>query len=56
MQDMASSTLNFYSDTTAKGADTACTSTVNSQTGLANIFGAIAGTFSAARLIPNSVF
>jgi len=56
MQAIASSTLNFYSDTTATGADSGCTSTVNPETGLANIFGAIAGTFSSARLIPSSVF
>jgi Flp pilus assembly protein TadG len=59
MQEMASSywatpssSETFFSDTTAKGADAGCTSTLNAQTGLSSIFGAIANRLTIPRLIP----
>lgn len=56
MMNMASNTLDFYSDYTATGGDSGCTSTRNTETGLQNIFSAISLNFKTGRLIPNSVF
>jgi hypothetical protein len=49
-----SSTATFFSDTAKSGSDAGCTSTLQPETGLANIFGAIATGFTAPRLIPNN--
>lgn len=53
MTQIASSPDKFFSDSTATGADTGCTSSTQAATGLANIFGQIASNFTVARLIPN---
>lgn len=54
MKDIASSAETFFVDNPS-GTSSGCTSSENPETGLAQIFGAIAGSFSKARLIPNSV-
>ena len=53
MTEIASSPSTFFSDYTASGGDSGCTSAVQAATGLANIFGQIASDFTVARLIPN---
>jgi putative Flp pilus-assembly TadE/G-like protein len=52
---IATSLSTFYADDPT-GSNSGCTSAQNPETGLANIFGAIAGAFTKARLIPASVF
>jgi hypothetical protein len=58
MQQMASSKLQFYSDYTAAGNgsnnDTACQGASQTDTKLDDIFAAIAGNLSTARLIPDN--
>jgi len=53
MTNIASSPKTFFSDYTAVNGDAGCTSAEEPFTGLAEIFGQIAGGFSYARLIPN---
>jgi len=53
MTNIASSPSTFFSDYTASGGDSGCTSAVQAATGLSNIFGQIASDFTVARLIPN---
>jgi len=53
MTQIASAPSTFFSDYTASGGDSGCTSAVQAATGLANIFGQIASDFTVARLIPN---
>jgi hypothetical protein len=55
MSSIASNAQTFFSDNPG-GKSTGCTSTENPQTGLAQIFGAIAGDLTKARLVPNNVF
>jgi Flp pilus assembly protein TadG len=56
MKGIASSTSTFYSDyaQSGSGADTSCVGTAAPTTNLTQIFTDIAGTFSVARLIPDS--
>jgi hypothetical protein len=53
MTQIATSSATFFSDYTASGGDAGCKSSVQAATGLAQIFGQIAGDFTVARLIPN---
>jgi hypothetical protein len=53
MAQMASSSSTFFSDYTATNGDASCTSAKQPFSGLAEIFGKIAGGFAYARLIPN---
>jgi hypothetical protein len=55
MQQIASNPSTFFADDPA-GTSSGCAHTQNPETGLAQIFGAIAGSFTKARLIPASVF
>jgi hypothetical protein len=55
MQKIASNPSTFFADDPA-GVSSGCPHTQNPETGLAQIFGAIAGSFTKARLIPTSVF
>jgi hypothetical protein len=52
MQAIASAPQYFFTDVSASGSDTSCTS-VNKTTSLAGIFSAIGADFTYARLIPN---
>ena len=54
---IASDSTKFFSDTSAEsGAGASCTSAARPITDLNQIFAAIAGDFTSARLIPNSIF
>jgi hypothetical protein len=53
--DMASSPADFFSDYTAKGGDSSCTSAYEPATGLATIFNEIYYNTTRARLIPNGI-
>jgi Flp pilus assembly protein TadG len=54
MQDMASASQYFYSDYNQSGSNSTCYSTSQSVSKLADIFTAIAGDLTVARLIPNN--
>jgi Flp pilus assembly protein TadG len=54
MKAMASTSQDFFSDYTATGGDTSCTSAAQPTTNLNEIFTAIANSLTTARLIPNS--
>ncbi len=54
MKAIASSTSTFYSDYASSGGDTGCVGTASPTSDLTQIFTDIAGTFSVARLIPDS--
>lgn len=54
MQDMASASQYFYSDYNQSGSKSTCYSSSQSVTKLADIFSAIAGDLTVARLIPNN--
>jgi hypothetical protein len=54
MEDMASDSQDFYSDYTAKGGDSSCTSASQPTTSMSQIFTDIATSFSVPRLIPNN--
>jgi hypothetical protein len=53
MTKMASSASTFFSDNSATGGDSGCTSAQQPSTGLATIFGQIASDFTLPRLIPD---
>jgi len=53
MQQMASSSAYFFSDYTATGGSTSCTSAAQPVTGLNQIFQVISGDLSQVKLIPN---
>lgn len=55
MSSIASNARTFFSDNPG-GKSSGCTSSENPETGLAQIFGAIAGDLTKARLVPNNVF
>jgi hypothetical protein len=55
MQQAASSAANFYSDATAQENKGQCTSSSNPNLDLTKIFSAIQGSFTTARLVPNTV-
>jgi Flp pilus assembly protein TadG len=56
MQEAASSAANFYSDATAQENKGQCISSANPSLSLNQIFTSIQHQFSAARMVPNSVF
>jgi hypothetical protein len=53
MKNMASTSQDFYSDYTATGGTSGCTSTAQPTTNLSQIFTDIATSLSVPRLIPN---
>lgn len=55
MSQIASSAQTFFTDA-PNGKSSGCTSSENPETALAQIFGAIAGDLTKARLVPNSIF
>jgi hypothetical protein len=55
MQQAASSAADFYSDATAQENKGQCTSSSNPNLDLTKIFSAIQGSFTTARLVPNTV-
>jgi hypothetical protein len=55
MSKIATSAATFYVDNPS-GTTSGCTSAENPETGLANIFAKISGSFTKSRLIPNGVF
>ncbi len=54
LQDMASTSANFYSDATASQNKGQCTSTANPNLTLNNIFKQVATSFTVARLLPDN--
>jgi hypothetical protein len=55
MQQIASSSANFFSDYTATGGSSSCISSARPSTSLNQIFTDIAGDFGGARLVPNNL-
>jgi len=54
MEDMASSSQNFYSDYTATGGTGSCISAAHPTSNLNEIFKEISQSLTVARLIPNN--
>jgi hypothetical protein len=54
MQQIASSSLTFFSDNAATGGDAGCVASSRPVTSLNQIFTQIAGDLTVARLIPNN--